>query len=149
MKLLATLTVLAVVVVWGSSPATAKDRTPPRSFQLPDCVGPCEPYYTKKAERFLRCVAWRESSGRWTVDGPTGSGAFQLIGSTSRSYAKKLGLEWYADHRAAYWPPGVQTAVAYAMVNADPDKPGLEGARHWSPHWAATVGASTYDCRGV
>ena len=129
--------------------ATAKDRMPPdtKRYQLPECIGPCAPYYTKRAERFLRCVAWRESSMRWDVDGPYGSGAFQMIGSTSRTYAKKLGLDAYADHRAASWPPAVQTFVAYAMVNPLPDKPGLEGARHWSPEWAATIGASTYDCQ--
>jgi len=142
---LVTLILLAVAVVMGSTPAAAQE--PPKRFQLQACTGPCEPYYTKKAERFLRCVAWRESSGRWTADGRYGSGAFQMVGSTSRSYAKKLGLDWYANHRAAEWPPGVQTAVAYAIVNAIPDKPGLEGAHHWSPSHAATIGASTYDCR--
>ena len=30
---------------------------------------------------------------RWEVDGPYGSGAFQMIKSTSRAYAKKLGLD--------------------------------------------------------
>lgn len=144
MRLLAALTLLAAALVMGSTPAAAQE--PPKGFQLPACTGPCKPYYTKKAERFLRCVAWRESSGRWTVDGRWGSGAFQIIGSTSKAYAKKLGLDWYADHRAATWPPGVQTAVAYAMVNPKPDKAGLEGAHHWSPQWAATIGASTYAC---
>ena len=141
--------IITALAVSMAPAATAKDRMPPdtKRYQLPECIGPCAPYYTKKAERFLRCVAWRESSMRWDVDGPYGSGAFQMIGSTSRAYAKKLGLDAYAGHRAANWPPAVQTFVAYAMVNPLPDKPGLEGARHWSPEWAATIGASTYDCQ--
>lgn len=140
------ISIITALAVSMAPAATAKDREPPSSKQLPACTGPCERYYTPKAERFLRCAAWRESSFGWTLDGPYGSGAFQMIGSTSRQYAKKLGLDFYAGHRAAEWPRAVQTAVAYAMVNPLPDKPGLEGKQHWSPKWATTIGASTYDC---
>ena len=142
------ITLTAILSIAVAPAAAGKDRMPPDKprYQLPECVGPCAPYYTKRAERVLRCIAWRESSMRWAVDGKYGSGAFQMIKSTSRAYASKLGLDAYADYRAASWPPSVQTFVAYAMLNADPDKPGLEGLRHWSPHWATTIGASTYSC---
>ena len=140
--------IVAALAVSMAPAAAAKDRMPPdtKRYQLPECTGPCAPYYTKRAERVLRCIAWRESSFRWSVDGRYGSGAFQMIGSTSRAYARKLGLNAYASYRAASWPPAVQTFVAYAMLNADPDSPGLEGLRHWSPVWASSIGASTYDC---
>jgi hypothetical protein len=140
--------IITALAVSMAPAAAAKDRMPPdtKRYQLPECIGPCAPYYTKRAERVLRCIAWRESSMRWDIDGPYGSGSFQLIGSTSRAYAKKLGLDAYASYRAYLWPPAVQTYVAYAMLNADPDKPGLEGLFHWSPVWATTIGASTYSC---
>ena len=140
--------IITALAVSTAPAAVANDRMPPdtKRYQLPECTGPCAPYYTKRAERVLRCIAWRESSMRWDVDGPYGSGAWQMIGSTSRTYARKLGLNADASYRAASWPPAVQTFVAYAMLNADPDKPGLEGLRHWSPVWATTFGASTYDC---
>ena len=142
----ATLTALGALGVLHSPAASGKAANPPSNFELPKCIGPCAKYYTPKAEAFLRCAGWRESSFGWSSDSRYGSGAFQIIKSTSSHYAKKLGLDYYADHRAYLWPKAVQTHVAYAMVNPKPEKPGLEGKFHWDPKWATTVGASTYSC---
>ena len=116
---------------------------PTDEFTLPEYRGS---HYTEKAEEFLTRAALRESSGRWKADGPWGSGAFQIIGSTWDHYAELAGYPEWVGKRPAEAPSYVQTEVAYVMVNPFPKKPGLEGAFHWSPKWARTVGKNVKDC---
>ena len=113
------------------------------TFELPAYRGA---HYTPTAEAFLTCVALRESSGRWRADGPHGSGAFQFIQSTWDTYADRAGYPEWIGKRAANAPAYVQTEVAYLAVNPHPKRKGLEGARHWSPIWALTVGKHVKDC---
>lgn len=112
-------------------------------FDLPEYRGS---HYTKTAEEFLTCAALRESSGRWRADGPWGSGAFQIIGSTWDYYAKRAGYPEWVGKRAAKAPAYVQTEVAYVMVNPYPKRRGLEGKHHWSPAHALTIGKRIEAC---
>lgn len=137
MRALAPIT-LAAVVVWGSATPAAG-----ANFELPDYRGA---HYTPTAERFLECAALRESSGRWRADGPYGSGAFQIIGSTWDHYAKLAGYPEWIGKRAAQAPAYVQTEVAYLMVNPYPKRKGLEGRHHWSPKHALTIGKRIQAC---
>ena len=130
--------ILAAVLALGS-PGTAASS----SFELPDYRGS---HYTPKAEQFLTCVALRESSGRWRADGPYGSGAFQMIGSTFDHWAEQAGYPEWVGHRAAEAPPYVQTEIAYVMVNPHPKRKGLEGKHHWSPKHALTIGKRIEAC---
>lgn len=113
-------------------------------FNLPDYRGS---HYTPAAADFLECVALRESSGRWTADGRYGSGAFQMVQTTWDHYAKRAGYPEWIGKRAAKAPPYVQTEVAFVMVNPHPKRKGLEGAHHWSPSHALTIGKRIEDCR--
>lgn len=116
--------------------------------ELPEYRGA---HYTPKAEKFLECVAARESGwprkGAARADGPYGSGLFQMVKSTSRVYALKAGYPEWADKRAAEWPPYVQTEVAYVLLNPYPKKKGLEGKHHWSTdHTFAVLGKRGKEC---
>jgi hypothetical protein len=113
-------------------------------FELPDYRGS---HYTAAGDKFLTCVALRESSGRWAADGPYGSGAFQMVQGTWDHYAARAGYPEWVGKRAAKAPPYVQTEVAFVMVNPYPKRKGLEGAHHWSPRHALTVGKTIRDCR--
>ena len=124
---------LALAAVLASGP----------DFELPDYQGS---HHTPAAEAFLTCAALRESSGRWRADGPWGSGAFQIIGSTWDHYAKRAGYPEWVGKRAATAPPYVQTEVAYVMVNPHPKRKGLEGRHHWSPAHALTIGKRIEAC---
>ena len=112
-------------------------------FELPAYRGS---HYTKTAQEFLTCAALRESSGRWRADGPFGSGAFQIIGSTWDHYAKQAGYPEWVGTRAYKAPAYVQTEVAYVMVNPYPKRRGLEGRHHWSPRHALTIGKRIEAC---
>jgi hypothetical protein len=113
-------------------------------FELPEYRGS---HYTAAGEKFLTCVALRESSGRWAADGPYGSGAFQMVQRTWDHYAARAGYPEWIGKRAAKAPAYVQTEVAFVMVNPFPKRKGLEGAHHWSPVHALTVGKRIKDCR--
>lgn len=121
--------------------ATVLARGP--EFELPAYRGQ---HYTPAAERFLTCVALRESSGRWRADGRFGSGAFQIIGTTWNHYAKAAGYPEWVGRRAYQAPAYVQTHVAYVMVNPKPNRKGLHGRHHWSPRHALTIGKTVRDC---
>lgn len=129
---------LAAVVVWGSATSAAG-----ANFELADYRGS---HYTPKAKAFLECAAMRESSGRWTADGPHGSGAFQIVASTWAHYSRLAGYPEWSSKRASAAPPYVQTEVAYLMINPHPKRPGLEGRHHWSPRHALTVGKHVEAC---
>lgn len=127
-----------------------------KGAELPEYRGS---HYTARAERVLECVANRESgwprnkkswnASSWRADGPYGSGAFQMIKSTSAHGARLAGYPEWADKRAYEWPPYVQTEVAYVLLNPYPKKPGLEGLHHWDPVHALTIGVVTRDCSGA
>ena len=118
-----------------------------KGAELPEYRGS---HYTPRAERVLECIASRESGwprkGSWEADGPYGSGAFQMIGSTSARAARAIGAPEWADKRAAKWPPYVQVEAAYWLLNPKPFTPGLEGLHHWSPRHALTIGKRVKGC---
>ena len=118
-----------------------------KGAELPEYRGA---HYTPRAERFLECVAARESSwprkGSWTADGPYGSGAYQFTGRTWDVYAERAGYPEWVGERAASAPPYVQTEVAYVALNPYPRQRGLEGAHHWSPEHALTIGKTVRGC---
>ena len=118
-----------------------------KAAELPEYRGD---HYTRRAERYLECVASRESSwprkSSWDADGPTGSGAFQIIGRTWDYYAERAGFPEWIGIRPANAPPYIQTHIAYVMVNPFPERKGLHGKHHWSPKHALTVGKRIEAC---
>ena len=116
--------------------------------ELPEYRGS---HHTPAAEKFLECVAARESGwpnkNSWTSDGPYGSGAFQMILVTSRRAALAINAPEWAEKRAYLWPPYLQTEAAYWLLNPFPKKPGLEGRHHWSSdHAKRLLGKNIHDC---
>lgn len=104
-------------------------------------------HYSERAERFLTCVAGRESGFDWEADGPHGSGIAQWVQPTWDHWVVVAGFPEWAGQRAAAAPKYVQWATAFVMVDPYPKRKGLEGAWHWSPRWALTVGKTVKDCR--
>ena len=103
-------------------------------------------HYEKKWEGFRKCVMARESGGNYKVNGKWGSGAYQLIMSTSDVAAKRAGFPEWVGTRAYEMPPYVQDALFWVLANPYPKRKGLHGRHHWSSQHAASQGFSTHDC---
>lgn len=104
-------------------------------------------HYSKRAEKFLTCVAGRESGFDWEADGPYGSGIVQTTARTWDHYAELAGYPEWVGVRPYKAPKYVQWEVAFVMVDPYPKRKGLEGAHHWSPRHALTIGKKVRDCR--
>lgn len=116
----------------------------PQDFTPPDYRGY---HYSQRAEKFLTCVAERESSFGWRADGKYGSGLLQWVQPTWDHWVRKAGYPEWAGHRAAEAPKYVQWSTGFVMVDPFPKKKGLEGAHHWSPVHALTIGKRVKDCK--
>jgi len=103
-------------------------------------------HYSKKADKFLTCVAKRESNFGWRKDGPYGSGIVQTIQSTWDVYAERADYPEWAGVRPYKAPKYVQWEIAFVMVDPYPKKKGLEGRHHWSSKHALTIGKKIKDC---
>ena len=112
-------------------------------FATPDITD--TPYWTKRGETFLRCVAERESGNRWRAHSQYGSGIVQWTQRTWDHYAAHAGLHRWVGKRPHTAPRRVQWTVAHATLNPDGD-PGLEGRHHWSPRHALTIGKVITGC---
>lgn len=104
-------------------------------------------HYSARAERFLTCVAERESNFRWRADGPWGSGIMQWVQPTWDHYVERAGYPEWVGKRPNTAPRYVQWSTAFVMVDPYPKRKGLEGAHHWSPRHALTIGKRVKDCR--
>lgn len=117
---------------------------PAKGFQPPEYRGF---HYSTRAETFLICVAERESRFRWRADGPWGSGILQWVQPTWDHWVQRAGYPEWVGERPYTAPAYVQWSTAFVMVDPYPKRPGLEGAHHWDPKWARTVGKTVKDCR--
>ena len=104
-------------------------------------------HYEKKWEPYRKCIMARESGGNYKVDGPYGSGAYQLVIATSDVAAKRAGYPEWVGTRAHKMPPYVQDELFWILANPFPKKPGLHGRHHWSSqHAKDLLGINVKDC---
>lgn len=101
---------------------------------------------TSRFEQIRKCIMWRESGGNYRADGRYGSGAYQFIQSTWRTYALRAGYPEWAEIRPAKAPRYVQDEVFAVALNPLPRRKGLEGLHHWSSRHALTIGKRVKDC---
>jgi hypothetical protein len=103
-------------------------------------------HYSKKAEKFLTCVAERESSFGWRADSKYGSGIVQWIQPTWDHYVDRAGYPEWVGVRPYKAPKYVQWSTAFVQLDPYPKKKGLEGRHHWSSKHALTIGKKIKDC---
>ena len=154
MKRLATVMVVVGCFLVAPATATADNhwnyKNPAQPSKNPDDLKDSQYvgwHFEKKYEPYRKCVMARESGGNYKVDGPYGSGAYQMILSTSDAAAKRAGYPEWVGTRAHKMPPYIQDELFWMLANPFPKKPGLHGRHHWSSRWAKEVlGVNVKDC---
>jgi len=120
--------VLAAGLVFGlASPSSSASLSEREAEQVSKIL---KKYAKPKWQDERLCILFRESRGDFTVDGRTGSGGYQFIGSTWDHYAALAGFDRWVGKRPAKAPASVQTAVFWRTWNFK------KGAFHWGTHWA-------------